>query len=45
MVKDAYEQFRDTEEWRKKNQLDVLYDTIDVDAYEQTRSLVWVSLS
>ncbi|KAH6634703.1 CRAL-TRIO domain-containing protein [Chaetomium sp. MPI-SDFR-AT-0129] len=39
VVKDAYEQFRDTEEWRKKNQLDVLYDTIDVDAYEQTRSL------
>ncbi|KAK3984344.1 CRAL-TRIO domain-containing protein [Cladorrhinum sp. PSN332] len=36
---DAFQQFKDTEEWRKSNQLDVLYDTIDVDAYEETRSL------
>lgn len=39
-VQDAYGQFKDTEEWRKANQLEVLYDTIDVDAYEKTRSLV-----
>ncbi|KAK3307171.1 CRAL-TRIO domain-containing protein [Chaetomium strumarium] len=38
-IKDAYGQFKDTEEWREANQLEVLYDTIDVDAYEQTRSL------
>ena len=36
---DAYQQFKDTEEWRKSNQLEVLYDTIDVDAYEETRRL------
>lgn len=40
VVQDAYKQFKDTEEWRKANQLEVLYDTIDVDAYEKTRSLV-----
>ncbi|KAK4183635.1 putative SEC14 cytosolic factor [Podospora australis] len=39
VVQDAYKQFKDTEDWRKANQLDVLYDTIDVDAYEETRSL------
>ncbi|KAL1842335.1 hypothetical protein VTJ49DRAFT_5503 [Mycothermus thermophilus] len=38
-VQDAYVQFRDTEEWRRRNQLEVLYDTIDVDAYEETRRL------
>ncbi|KAL2171525.1 hypothetical protein VTG60DRAFT_2693 [Thermothelomyces hinnuleus] len=38
-VNDAYGQFKDTEEWRRANQLEVLYDTIDVDAYEQTRNL------
>ncbi|KAJ4294929.1 hypothetical protein N0V88_005168 [Collariella sp. IMI 366227] len=32
VVKDAYEQFKDTEEWRKRNQLEVLYDTIDIEA-------------
>ncbi|KAK4099216.1 CRAL/TRIO domain-containing protein [Parathielavia hyrcaniae] len=39
IVQDAYGQFKDTEEWRQKNQLEVLYDTIDVEAYEQTRRL------
>jgi len=39
-VPDAYKQFSDTEAWRKANHLDVLYDTIDVDAYEETRKLV-----
>ncbi|KAJ0115741.1 sec14 cytosolic factor [Diaporthe amygdali] len=38
-VPDAYGQFKDTEEWRKAIQLDVLYDTIDVEAYEQSRKL------
>ena len=36
---DAYQQFKDTEAWRKANQLEVLYDTIDIDAYEETRRL------
>ncbi|KAK4224065.1 SEC14 cytosolic factor [Podospora fimiseda] len=36
---DAYQQFKDTEGWRKANQLEVLYDTIDIDAYEETRRL------
>lgn len=40
IIQDAYQQFKDTEEWRKANQLEVLYDTIDVDAYEETRRLV-----
>lgn len=38
-IADAYTQFKDTEEWRKAIQLDVLYDTIDVEAYEQSRRL------
>jgi len=36
---DAFAQFKDTEDWRKENQLDTLYDTIDVHEYEQTRRL------
>ncbi|KAK3294163.1 CRAL-TRIO domain-containing protein [Chaetomium fimeti] len=39
VVNDAYQQFKDTEAWRQANHLNVLYDTIDVDAYEQTRRL------
>ncbi|KAK4199175.1 putative SEC14 cytosolic factor [Triangularia verruculosa] len=39
VVEDAYKQFKDTEDWRKANQLEALYDTIDVEAYEETRSL------
>jgi hypothetical protein len=37
---DAYKQFKETEDWRKANDLDVLYKTIEVDAYEQSRRLV-----
>lgn len=32
---DAVKQFKDTEEWRAAVHIDVLYDTIDVEAYEQ----------
>ncbi|KAB5545919.1 CRAL-TRIO domain-containing protein [Coniochaeta sp. 2T2.1] len=39
VVEDAYKQFSDTEAWRNANNLDTLYDTIDVDAYEETRKL------
>ncbi|EME40166.1 hypothetical protein DOTSEDRAFT_74855 [Dothistroma septosporum NZE10] len=37
--KDAFGQFKDTEDWRQENQLDKLYETIDVNEYEQTRRL------
>ncbi|GAB7357013.1 hypothetical protein MBLNU459_g7841t1 [Dothideomycetes sp. NU459] len=36
---EAFGQFKDTEDWRKENQLDKLYDTIDIDEYEATRRL------
>lgn len=40
MVQDAYVQFSETEKFRNANQIDVLYDTIDVDAYETSKKLV-----
>ncbi|KAI1761221.1 CRAL/TRIO domain-containing protein [Hypoxylon sp. FL1150] len=36
---DAYTQFSETEKFRKANQIDVLYDTIDIDSYEASRKL------
>lgn len=39
MPNEAWTQFKDTEDWRKENQLDKLYETIDIDEYEQTRRL------
>ncbi|KAI5198495.1 hypothetical protein AUEXF2481DRAFT_8667 [Aureobasidium subglaciale EXF-2481] len=36
---EAFGQFKDTEDWRKENQLEKLYDTIDISEYEQTRVL------
>ncbi|KAK4497464.1 hypothetical protein PRZ48_011915 [Zasmidium cellare] len=36
---DAFGQFKDTEDWRQENDLDNLYETIDIDEYEQTRRL------
>jgi len=38
-VADAFKQFQDTEDWRKANQLDTLYETIDLEQYEETRRL------
>ncbi|TVY55851.1 SEC14 cytosolic factor [Lachnellula suecica] len=38
-VEDAFKQFQDTEDWRKANELDKLYETIDLDHYEETRRL------
>ncbi|RQM04543.1 hypothetical protein DH86_00004442, partial [Scytalidium sp. 3C] len=38
-VQDAWKQFEDTENWRKASQLDVLYETIDLAHYEETRIL------
>lgn len=37
---EAFGQFKDTEDWRRENQLEKLYNTIDVGEYEQTRVLV-----
>ncbi|CAM1503275.1 Fc.00g080510.m01.CDS01 [Cosmosporella sp. VM-42] len=39
VVEDAYTQFKDTEDWRKANDLNVLYNTIELDAYERSRRL------
>jgi hypothetical protein len=39
VVEDAFGQFKDTEDWRKANDLDVLYKTIELDAYEECRRL------
>ncbi|KAG6299556.1 hypothetical protein E4U09_008058 [Claviceps aff. purpurea] len=36
---DAYRQFKDTEDWRASNQIDTLYRTIELEAYEQSRRL------
>ena len=36
---EAFGQFKDTEDWRKENQLDKLYETIDVNEYDQVRRL------
>ncbi|KAK8051940.1 hypothetical protein PG993_003325 [Apiospora rasikravindrae] len=40
VVQDAYGQFSETEKFRSANEIDVLYDTIDVDAYETSKKLV-----
>lgn len=40
MVPDAFQQFSETEEWRKANELDQLYETIDLEQYDETRRLV-----
>ncbi|KAK7958359.1 cellular retinaldehyde-binding/triple function protein [Apiospora saccharicola] len=39
VVQDAYGQFSETEKFRAANEIDVLYDTIDVDAYETSKKL------
>ena len=42
---EALKQFKDTEDWRKANKLDELYDTIDIGEYEQSRRLVSITIS
>jgi hypothetical protein len=39
-VNGALDQFRKTEEWRKANQLEALYENFDVDSYEEARRVV-----
>lgn len=36
---EAFNQFKDTEDWRKENELEEIYETIEVEEYEQTRRL------
>ncbi|PGH04924.1 hypothetical protein GX51_03220 [Blastomyces parvus] len=36
-VKGALDQFKSTEEWRKTNQIDALYENFDIDSYEEAR--------
>ncbi|KAF2835950.1 CRAL/TRIO domain-containing protein [Patellaria atrata CBS 101060] len=36
---EAFKQFKDTEDWRKENHLAELYDTIDIQEYEDCRRL------
>ena len=40
MIEDAYKQLKDTEDWRAANDIDVLYNTIDLESYDQSRKLV-----
>lgn len=37
---DALQQFKDTHEWREANDIDVLYNTIEIPSYEQSRRMV-----
>jgi len=37
---EAFRQFKDTEDWRKDNNLAELYDVIEVEDYDQARKLV-----
>lgn len=39
-MQDAFGQFKDTEDWRKTNEIDKLYDTIELGDYDETRVLV-----
>lgn len=36
---EAFKQLKDTEDWRQENQLDKLYETIDISEYEASRRL------
>jgi hypothetical protein len=38
---EAYKQFKDTEDWRKDNKLNEIFNDIDIEEFEQTRRLVW----
>lgn len=39
VVQDAYKQFSDTENFRGANQIGLLYDTMDIDCYEESKKL------
>lgn len=40
LPREAYEQFKDTEIWRKDNDLEALYERIDIGDYQEARSVV-----
>ena len=40
MPADAFAQFKDTEIWRKQNDLEALYEKIDINDYWESRSVV-----
>jgi len=37
---EAFKQFKDTEDWRKENKLEQIFESIEVEEFEQTRRLV-----
>lgn len=39
-VNAAWDQFKDTEDWRKDNAIEKLYENIDIDSYESARRMV-----
>jgi hypothetical protein len=39
---EAFKQFKDTEDWRKDQNIIELFETIEVEEYEQTRRLVFL---
>lgn len=39
-VNAAFQQFKDTEDWRKENNIEALYENIDVESYEEARRVV-----
>ena len=38
---EALKQFKETEDWRRENEIENLYNTIDIGEYDETRRLVW----
>jgi hypothetical protein len=42
---EAFGQFKDTSDWRKENEIEKLYDTIDVKDYDDCRKLVCQDVS
>lgn len=38
-VQGAYKQFSETEDWRKENKIDALYENIRIESYERTRQM------
>lgn len=39
----SFVQFRDTEDWRRDNNIEALYENIDVESYEASRRMVSLS--
>ncbi|GAD95398.1 phosphatidylinositol transporter, putative [Paecilomyces variotii No. 5] len=38
-VNAAFQQFKDTEEWRKDNKIEALYENIDIESYDEARRM------